>query len=71
MTYVASMTVVVSESIHLLNEDGKFLVDHTVPTSVVKFDQILPSFPFQIVTSKAVKKTRKIRKMLVEIVISD
>ena len=43
----------------------------TVPTSEVKFDQILPSFPFQIVTSKAVKKTRKIRKMLVEIVISD
>ena len=43
----------------------------TVPTSAVKFDQILPSFPFQFVTSKAVKKTRKTRKMLVEIVISD
>ena len=41
----------------------------TVPTSAVKFDQVLPSFPFQIVTRKAVKKTRKIRKMLVEIVI--
>ena len=59
MTYVASMTVVVSESIHLLNEDGKFLVDHTVPTSVVKFDQILPSFLFQICYKKQSNEENK------------